>query len=111
MSCRRCRVGCGAVAIGGFGATFGTAPFGALALLPIALAFGLAVTGMAYAIGPVSGCHINPAVSVAMVIAGRMPASDLPGYIVAQVLGAVAGAGTVGTTGGATVGAGRDGAM
>ena len=88
-----CFIGCGAVAIGGLGATLGTAPFGALALLPIALAFGLAVTGMAYAIGPVSGCHINPAVSIAMVVAGRMPASDLPGYIIAQVLGAFVGCG------------------
>ena len=88
-----CFIGCGTVVTGGLGTTLGTAPFGALAILPIALAFGLAVTAMAYAIGPVSGCHINPAVSIAMVVAGRMPASELPGYIIAQVLGAFVGCG------------------
>jgi aquaporin Z len=79
-------VGCGAVAIGGYGAAL---PIGAV---PIALAFGLAVTAMAYAIGPVSGCHINPAVTVAMVAAGRMEVGTAIGYIVSQVVGGIVGA-------------------
>jgi aquaporin Z len=58
----------------------------------VALAFGLTVLTMAYAIGHVSGCHLNPAVSVGLWAGGRFPAGDLPGYIVAQVAGAVAGA-------------------
>ena len=82
-----CFIGCGAIALGGYPAAF---PMG---ILPIALAFGLTVTAMAYAIGPISGCHVNPAVSVAMVIAGRMPSSDLAGYIIAQVIGAFVGCG------------------
>src|ERR1041384_3309901 len=77
-------VGCGAVTIGGYGAD-------ALGVVPIALAFGLAVTAMAYCIGPVSGCHINPAVTVAMVAAGRMETSTAIGYIVAQVIGGIVG--------------------
>jgi aquaporin Z len=79
-------VGCGAVTIGGFGAG------GAAGILAIALAFGLAVTAMAYAIGPVSGCHINPAVTIGAWAAGRFPSSLVPGYVVAQVAGAVVGA-------------------
>ena len=79
-------VGCGAVAIGGYGATL---PLGAV---PIAFAFGLAVMAMVYAIGPVSGCHINPAVTVAMVAAGRMEAGQAVGYIVSQLVGGIAGA-------------------
>ncbi|MGO9275290.1 MAG: aquaporin [Terriglobia bacterium] len=58
----------------------------------IAFAFGLALLGMAYGIGPVSGCHINPAVSLGVYTAGRMSAGDLVGYIVGQVLGGIAGA-------------------
>src|SRR6185295_1709027 len=61
----------------------------------VSLAFGLTVLTMAFAIGHVSGCHLNPAVSVGLCAGGRFPASDLPGYIVAQVLGAVAGAGVL----------------
>lgn len=57
--------------------------------LGVSLAFGLTVVTMAYAIGHISGCHLNPAVSVGMVVAGRMPAKDLPLYIGAQVVGAV----------------------
>ncbi|SEB03642.1 aquaporin Z [Paraburkholderia sartisoli] len=58
----------------------------------VALAFGLTVLTMAYAIGHVSGCHLNPAVSVGLTVAGRFPARDLVPYIVAQVAGAVLGA-------------------
>lgn len=56
----------------------------------VALAFGLTVLTMAYAIGHISGCHLNPAVSVGLWAGGRFPASKLPPYIVAQVLGAIA---------------------
>ena len=58
----------------------------------VALAFGLTVLTMAYAIGHVSGCHLNPAVSVGLWAGKRFPASDLLPYIIAQVLGAIAGA-------------------
>jgi aquaporin Z len=58
----------------------------------VALAFGLTVLTMAYAIGHVSGCHLNPAVSVGLVIGKRFPASNLVPYVVAQVLGGIAGA-------------------
>ncbi|AMV44110.1 aquaporin Z [Paraburkholderia caribensis] len=58
----------------------------------VSLAFGLTVLTMAYAIGHISGCHLNPAVSVGLAVAGRFAARDLVPYIVAQVLGAVLGA-------------------
>jgi aquaporin Z len=80
-------VGCGAIVVGGFGGVF---PLG---ILPIALAFGLTVMAMAYGIGPISGGHINPAVTVAMWVAGRIPLVQAIGYIVAQLLGGIAGAG------------------
>src|SRR6476659_9284453 len=57
----------------------------------VALAFGLTVLTMAYAIGHISGCHLNPAVSVGLVVAKRFSASDLPAYVIAQVLGGIAG--------------------
>ncbi|OKH23472.1 aquaporin [Hydrococcus rivularis NIES-593] len=60
--------------------------------LGIALAFGFAFTAMAYGIGPLSGCHLNPAVSLGMYTAGRMTGKDLGSYIIAQLLGAIAGA-------------------
>jgi len=59
----------------------------------VALAFGLTVLTMAFAIGHISGCHLNPAVSVGLVVGKRFPVSELPAYVVAQVLGAVAGSG------------------
>src|SRR5436190_23421700 len=61
----------------------------------VALAFGLTVLTMAYAIGHISGCHLNPAVSVGLVVGKRFPASELPAYIVAQVAGAIAGSGVL----------------
>ena len=79
--------GCGAAVIGGMGA-------GATAidLLGISFAFGLAIVAMAYGIGPVSGCHVNPAVSFGVFIAGRMTFAEMISYAIAQVLGAIAGA-------------------
>ncbi len=62
----------------------------ALGPLGISLAFGLALLAMAYAIGPISGCHINPAVTIGLAVARRFAWSSVPGYIVAQVLGAIA---------------------
>src|SRR5574340_1779778 len=58
----------------------------------VALAFGLTVLTMAYAIGHISGCHLNPAVSVGLVVGKRFPASELGAYVVAQVVGAIAAA-------------------
>jgi aquaporin Z len=61
----------------------------------VALAFGLTVLTMAFAIGHISGCHLNPAVSVGLCVGKRFPAGELLPYIVAQVLGAIAGAGVL----------------
>jgi aquaporin Z len=63
-----------------------------IGLLGVSFAFGLTVLTMAYAIGHISGCHLNPAVSVGLVVGGRFNASDLIPYIVAQVLGAIVAA-------------------
>lgn len=60
-----------------------------------ALAFGLVIVGMAYCVGNISGCHINPAVSLGVLISGGMSITDFIGYIVAQVLGAIAGSGVL----------------
>jgi len=79
-------VGCGGIVIGGFGPAF---PVG---ILPIALAFGLTVTAMAYGIGHISGAHLNPAVTVSMLVAGRIKTDDALWYVVAQFIGGIAGA-------------------
>ncbi len=63
--------------------------------LGVALAFGLTVMTMAYAIGHVSGCHLNPAVSIGLWAAGRFPCRDILPYLAAQVLGAIVGAGVL----------------
>jgi aquaporin Z len=81
--------GCGsAVLAAGF-------PKVGIGLLGVSLAFGLTVLTMAYAIGHISGCHLNPAVSVGLVVGKRFPASELPAYIAAQVIGGIAGAGVL----------------
>ncbi len=80
-------MGCGSAVLAGSNGTTG------VGLLGIAFAFGLSVIAMAYAIGHISGCHINPAITIGMVVAGRMKASESIGYIIAQILGAIAGAG------------------
>ena len=65
-------------------------------LIATALAFGLVIVAMAYSIGNVSGCHINPAVSLSMLVTGKMKAKDFWGYVIAQLLGAIVGAAIVG---------------
>jgi aquaporin Z len=64
-------------------------------ILGIAFAFGLGLIGAAYGIGPVSGCHINPAVSLGVYVAGRMTVKDMLGYWVGQFLGGIIGAGVI----------------
>lgn len=66
-----------------------------IGLVGVSFAFGLTVLTMAYAIGHLSGCHLNPAVSVGLAVGGRFPASELPAYIAAQVIGGIAGAGVL----------------
>jgi len=61
----------------------------------VALAFGLTVLTMAFSIGHISGCHLNPAVSIGLVVGGRFKASDLPAYVFAQVLGAITASGVL----------------
>src|ERR1700691_1745140 len=78
--------GCGAAVLAA-----GFPPVG-IGFAGVALAFGLTVLTMAFAIGHISGCHLNPAVSVGLVAGKRFPASELAPYVVAQVLGAVAAA-------------------
>lgn len=79
--------GCGAAVIAGMG----TGPT-SIDVLGIAFAFGLSIVAMAYGIGPVSGCHVNPAVSFGVLVAGRMTIGEFVQYVIAQVLGALAGA-------------------
>jgi len=66
-----------------------------IGLLGVSLAFGLTVLTMAYAIGHISGCHLNPAVSIGLAVGKRFPMGEVPMYIAAQVLGGIAGAGTL----------------
>ncbi len=75
-------VGCGAAVVSG----------DALGLLGVALAFGFAVMTMVYTIGNISGCHINPAISLAMWMRGKLSTNDLAGYVAAQAVGALIGA-------------------
>src|SRR5271170_3263601 len=82
---------------GGCGSAVLAAAFPGLgiAFAGVALAFGLTVLTMAYAIGHISGCHLNPAVSIGLLMAKRFPASDLLPYVAAQVAGAIAAAGVL----------------
>jgi aquaporin Z len=88
-------IGTAWLVFGGCGAAVLAAAFPQLGIgfAGVALAFGLTVVTMAYAVGHISGAHFNPAVSVGLWAGGRFKAADLPGYIIAQVLGAVVGAG------------------
>ncbi len=85
--------GCGsAVLAAKYLITEGATPINVgIGLVGVALAFGLTVLTMAYAIGPISGCHLNPAVSLGLFVGGRFKGAELPGYVIAQVLGAIAG--------------------
>jgi aquaporin Z len=87
-------IGTAWLVLGGCGAAVLAAGFPQLGIgfVGVSLAFGLTVLTMAFAIGHVSGCHLNPAVSVGLWAGGRFKASELPPYIIAQVLGAIAGA-------------------
>ena len=79
------------------------------AYLLTALAFGLVIVAMAYSIGRISGCHINPAVSLAMLLSGRMALADFCGYIVAQFAGGIAGAAVLRALIGTSLGLGANG--
>jgi aquaporin Z len=83
--------------LGGCGSAVLAAAFPAvgIGLLGVSFAFGLSVLTMAYAIGHISGCHLNPAVTVGLTVARRFPASNVIPYVVAQVLGAILGAGVL----------------
>ena len=82
---------------GGCGAAILSAAFPGLGIgfAGVALAFGLTVLTMAYAIGHISGCHLNPAVSIGLMVGKRFPASEFVPYVVSQVLGGIAGAGVL----------------
>ena len=80
-------LGCGTAMLVGCSSEQGTG------YLLTALAFGLTIVGMAYCVGNISGCHINPAVSLGVLMSGGMSSSDFIGYVVAQCLGALAGSG------------------
>lgn len=79
------------------------------AYLITAMAFGLVIVAMAYSIGNVSGCHINPAVSIAMLCSGKMSITDFIGYVAAQFLGGIAGAGVLAALTGKQYGLGTNG--
>jgi len=81
--------GCGAAVLAGAN----TVGLDAVGQLGVSFAFGLAIVAMAYGIGPVSGCHVNPAVSFGAFVAGRMSAGEMIQYWVAQFIGALVGAG------------------
>jgi len=81
--------GCGSAVLA---ATF---PETGIGFVGVSLAFGLTVLTLAFAIGHISGCHLNPAVSVGLLVGGRFPANELVPYVVTQVLGALAGAGVL----------------
>ena len=83
--------------LGGCGAAVISAAFPnvGIGLLGVSLAFGLTVLTMAFAIGHISGCHLNPAVSVGLMVGGRFKAADLLPYVIAQVIGGIVGAGVL----------------
>lgn len=81
--------GCGAAVLAAAFPQFG------IGFVGVAFAFGLTLLTMAYAIGHISGCHINPAVSIGLFVGKRFPGNELLHYIIAQVLGAIAGAGVL----------------
>jgi aquaporin Z len=85
--------GCGSAVLAAIFLTTGDNPVQlGIGFVGVSLAFGLTVMTMAYAIGHISGCHLNPAVTVGLVVAGRHPKSEMIPYFVAQVIGGIAGA-------------------
>lgn len=84
-------IGCGSAIIAGKA----LGDIDGLGLVGISLAFGLSLMAMVYAIGSISGCHINPAVSIAMLVAGKIKVKDAGAYIIAQCIGAIIGAGVL----------------
>src|SRR5450755_1020448 len=88
-------IGTAWLVLGGCGSAVLAAAFPQLGIgfVGVSLAFGLTVLTMAFAIGHVSGCHLNPAVSVGLVVGKRFQISELPAYVIAQVLGGIAGSG------------------
>lgn len=88
-------VGAAVFGIAGFVGDDKTQPGMGNGVVGVALAFGLVLLGIAYAFGPISGAHVNPAVTLAMLMGRRMPAREAVGYWIAQFLGAVAGAGVL----------------
>ncbi|MEC6832148.1 aquaporin Z [Photobacterium toruni] len=90
-------IGTGWLVLSGCGSAVLAAAYPNLGIgfLGVALAFGLTVVTMAYAIGHISGCHLNPAVTVGLWAGGRFPTSDVIPYIASQVLGGIAGAGVL----------------
>lgn len=95
---------CGSAAVLGCSTTESNASY-----VMTALAFGLVIVAMAYSIGNISGCHINPAVSIAVLVSGKMSVKDFIGYVVAQFLGAIAGAGLLMAIIGKDMGLGANG--
>jgi aquaporin Z len=87
-TCALVLFGCGSAVISG------TGPLGldGIGILGVSIAFGFAVVAMAYAIGGISGCHINPAVTIGVLVAGKIEVKDAIGYIVSQILGGILGA-------------------
>lgn len=95
---------CGSAAVLGCSTTESNASY-----VMTALAFGLVIVAMAYSIGNISGCHINPAVSIAVLVSGKMSVKDFIGYVIAQFLGAIAGAGLLMAIIGKDMGLGANG--
>jgi aquaporin Z len=88
--------GCGSAVLAALFLTSGASPTQlGIGFVGVSLAFGLTVLTMAYAIGHISGCHLNPAVTIGLVVAGRHPKSETFPYILTQVLGGIAGAGVL----------------
>ena len=90
-TCTLVTLGCGTAMLVGCDAASGSG------YLLTALAFGLVIVGMAYCVGNISGCHINPAVSLGVLMSGGMDKKDFVGYVIAQCLGALLGAGLLQT--------------
>ena len=95
-------VACGVAAVSG-------CVFPQAGYVATALAFGLVIVAMAYSIGNVSGCHINPAVSIAMLVSGKMTVKEFLAYVAAQFLGALSGAGILAYFMGSTAALGQNG--